>query len=198
MKSLKKISLLAVMCLSLLFVACGKPSEKELTECLNGSIQCSAGYEYDYGDISKAGSREEYDKNMAIDKQKAYKSLESLGIPFTKDQKDRIYNAFIANTKKITYEIKCDEIKDKTASFTVTSKAIDTDSFSKQLESKVTEKSKTAHSQEALSEDITKIIIDCYNNAPVKDSTNKAVFEKQDNVWKLTTKADDLTKILVD
>lgn len=201
MKSLKKLSFLAVMCLSLIFVACGKPSEKDLTQCLNGSLQCVAGFDYDYGDISKAGSREDYDKSAQTEKQKAYAALKTFGIPFTKDQEDRIYNAVIANTQKIKYEIKCDEIKDKSANFTITSQAMDLAKLSKQLQSKSKEyandKNNSGKPKETLYEDMTKIIIECYNNSPVKDTTTKAVFEKQDKNWNLTTPAAELTKALL-
>lgn len=203
MKSLKKISLLAVMCLSLLFVACGnKPSEKDLTECLNGSIQGIAGFDYDYGDVSKTGTKEEYDKSAKAEKQKAYEALKGFGIPFTQEQQDKVYNAVIANTQKIKYEIKFDEITDDTANFTVTSQAIDMTNLSKQLKEKTSEftndQNNRGKSKETLYEDLTNIIIDCYNNTTTKDTTTKAVFQKQDNnKWNLTTSPTDLTKVIL-
>ena len=199
MKSLKKLLFLAVMCFSLLFVACGKPSEEELTQYLNAEIQSLAGFEYEYGDISKLGSKEDYDKHLKFVKDGIYQDFSDFGIPITPAHKDKLYNTVLARGQSFQYEIKCDEITNNTANFTIISQAWDETRFSQLFDEKCKlYSSNTANyekSEDDMYDDLINIFIECFNESPNKEIITKATLKVRDNAWRLETPLDDLLKV---
>lgn len=195
MKLTKKI-LLSIVCFSFLLIGCGssKSVEEKLTSYLNGSLETIALFPYDYDDVSKVGSKENYDKLIEEYHTTLSDKVFAKDINLSDEQKTKLYNALLKSLQSIEYELTIDEIKDTTAQFNVKSNCIDLLSLTKLTAEKFTDYSLNSDnigkSLDDSQADLLNIFVDCLANVPLKEINTKVLFEKNNAVWKIANQED--------